>query len=375
MKFVIASDSFKGCLTSSEVGDAVSEGIRMVYPSAEIISLNVGDGGEGTADALIEALGAQKTDCITLDPLGREIRASYGIVKSGNQLTAIMDLASSCGLKLISPSERKIMEANTYGAGLMILDAIKMGCKELIVGIGGSATCDGGIGMLAALGIKFYDSDNNLLPPLPSVMNDICRIDDFEFIQHINNVKFSVICDVKNPLCGENGAARIFAPQKGASEYEVDLLEKGLCNLGAIFSEVSGLKITAITGGGAAGGVGAALQAMCHADIAFGVDKILDIIKFDNIIEGAELVITGEGSIDRQTLFGKLPYGVYRRAAKKKIRVVAIAGKVSDSEALLNAGFEALLSVSQHERSLEHAMRPDVAYANIKNTIIDYIKA
>lgn len=355
MKIIIASDSFKGSLTSAQVAAAAAEGILGVDPTAEVVSLSVADGGEGTAGALVSALGAEWVECATVDPLGRPITARYGIAGG---TTAILDVASASGLTLLREGERDIMAASSRGTGMMILDAYSRGCRRFMVGLGGSATCDGGTGMLSALGVRVRGG----------------AIDMSDAMTEILDCDFTLISDVTNPLCGPEGAARVFGPQKGATPAQVELLNRALRRYASEVDRATGRDVADTPGAGAAGGLGFAFLAFfSHSRLVSGADAVLDLIGFDEALEGADLVITGEGRIDRQTLFGKLPMCVCRRAASKGVPTVAIAGAVADRDALMDAGFADVYPIHQHPLPLACAMDPAVAIPAIANTCAEVI--
>lgn len=359
MKIVVASDSFKGSLSSAEVGEAAASALCSIYPDAEIIYLEVADGGEGTARCLTNALNGYWCECEVSDPLGRPVTARYGI--SGD--TAIIEMAEASGLTLIAEEERDVMRASTFGTGEMILDAYKKGCRNFIIGLGGSATCDCGRGMLEALipalctGIKNEELKiKNKVeifkePILPCGVKDKC--------------KFTLICDVDNPLYGPDGAAYVFAPQKGATPQQVEQLDSRLRDFAQEMKDTTGRDVAHIPGAGAAGGLAAAFMAYFDCEVKSGVDAVLDAIGFDTAIEGADLVITGEGRMDSQSIHGKLPIGVCRRATKQGIPTIGICGQATDTDLLLEAGFRAIYPVTPAEMSLSEALRPEVARANI----------
>lgn len=367
MKFVIACDSFKGCLASAEVGKSVAAGIRDVLPDADIVVVPVGDGGEGTMESLAGTLGADIVSCDTVDARIRPICARYAIFETVGKPTAIIDVASSCGLTLIPPEQRRIMEQSSYGVGMMISDALRRDCRHIYIGLGGSATCDGGIGLFAALGFRFSDKSGRALPPVASSLSLIASIDESAVPPNYHACRFSAIADVSAPLCGPEGAARIFAPQKGASEAEVELLEKGLQSFASVLKDKSGLDVIGMPSAGAAGGIGAGLMALAHADVHSGVDAVLDIIDFDRLLADAALVITGEGRMDRQTLMGKLPMGVCRRAMKQGLPTIALTGAAEDTDKLLKAGFAGIFPIGNRPMPLEEAMNPEVASKNLKS--------
>ena len=367
MKIVIASDSFKGSLASMEVARSVEMGILDVFPSCDVVKVAVADGGEGTMDALCQSLGGRFIRIPVEDPIGRTINASYVILEDGN--TAVLEMSSASGLTLLTPAERNPMLTSTYGTGQLIDDAIGRGCRRFLVGIGGSATNDAGMGMLTALGYRFLDAAGNVLPGAGASLSKVCGIDCSGVSQAVRDSEFIVACDVDSPLYGPDGAAYVFAPQKGADPDMVKALDDGLRHYAdAVASgEASIMKDAAsMPGAGAAGGLGFAFVAFFGARLQRGVDMVLDAVGFDSIIEGADLVITGEGRIDAQTLTGKTPSGVLQRASRQNIPVIALAGSVALDD---SSGFTAIRQITPPDMQLSEAMLPAVASANLRRTI------
>ena len=387
MKIVIASDSFKGSLSSIEVAESVEKGILDVLPSCNVVKVAVADGGEGTKEALCQTLGGKTVEIPVEDPIGRTINASYVILEDG--VTAVLEMSSASGLTLLTPSERNPMRTSTYGTGQLIADALGRGCRRFLTGIGGSATNDGGMGMLKALGYRFLDDDGNELSGIGASLSKVCRIDDSRVLQAVHESEFIVACDVDSPLYGPDGAAYVFAPQKGADPEMVRALDDGLRH----FAEVTAMymnssengssanlddgeyllvngnviqDMSSMSGAGAAGGLGYAFVTFLGARLKRGVDMVLDAIGFDKMIEGADLVITGEGRIDAQTLTGKTPYGVLQRASRQDIPVMALAGLVDLDD---SAGFTAIRQITPPDMRLSEAMLPAVASANLRRTI------
>ena len=376
MKIVVAIDSFKGCLTSKEANLAAAEGIRNSCPNAEVVQVLVSDGGEGFLEAFHAAIGGKLVEISVRDPLMRPVAAQYLL----HDKLAVIEIAQASGLTLLTNEERNPMVATSYGTGQLVADAVRNGAEHIIVGLGGSATSDAGIGMLRAL----IDS----LPPTPSNRGGVRTWDDIEALKH---VRFTIASDVKNPLCGENGAAHVFAPQKFAIEREeskqVSISEreqtrpkvKGatpekvqqLDERAKKFAEVSakhfGYDRSENEGAGAAGGLGYAFLQYMNADCKPGIELLLDTIKFREIVKDADLVITGEGSADRQTLMGKLPMGILKQSGR--VPVCLIAGRISDKQELLNAGFAHVDEINPEDISLEEAMRKEVATRNIIDTV------
>ena len=381
MKIVIASDSFKGSLASIEVARSIEMGILDVFPSCDVVKVAVADGGEGTMDALCQTLGGRFIRIPGEGPIGRTINASYVILEDGN--TAVLEMSSASGLTLLTPAERNPMLTSTYGTGQLIDDAIGRGCRRFLVGIGGSATNDAGMGMLTALGYRFLDAEGNELPGAGASLSKVCGIDCSGVSQAVRDSEFIVACDVDSPLYGPDGAAYVFAPQKGADPDMVKALDDGLRHYADVVASYTGkipmhggpsctgetsiMKDAAsMSGAGAAGGLGYAFVAFFGARLQRGVDMVLDAVGFDSIIEGADLVITGEGRIDAQTLTGKTPYGVLQRASRQNIPVIALAGSVALDD---SSGFTAIRQITPPDMQLSEAMLPAVASANLRRTI------
>ena len=386
MKIVIASDSFKGSLASIEVARSVEMGILDVFPSCDVVKVAVADGGEGTMDALCQSLGGRFIRIPVQDPIGRTIFASYVILEDGN--TAVLEMSSASGLTLLTTAERNPMLTSTYGTGQLIDDAIGRGCRRFLVGIGGSATNDAGMGMLTALGYRFLDAEGNELPGAGPSLSKVCGIDCSGVSQAVRDSEFIVACDVDSPLYGPDGAAYVFAPQKGADPDMVKALDDGLRHYADVVASYTGkipmhggpsctgetsiMKDAAsMPGAGAAGGLGYAFVAFFGARLQRGVDMVLDAVGFDSIIEGADLVITGEGRIDAQTLTGKTPYGVLQRASRQNIPVIALAGSVALDD---SSGFTAIRQITPPDMQLSEAMLPAVASANLRRTISAFLQ-
>lgn len=363
MKIIAAFDSFKGSLTSIEAGEACARGIKSVLPEAEVRVVPVADGGEGTVSALTSAMKGMYVCCVVHGPLGKPVETVYGISSDGK--TAVMEMSQASGLTLLTKKERNPLKTSTYGTGEMIADALRRGCTHIIMGIGGSATVDGGIGMMSALGVRFLDAQGLTVEPCGENLGRISSFDCDRLGDTLGACRFSVACDVKNPLTGKNGAARIFGPQKGATPAMVEELEEGMCNYADMLNHYTGRDIASISGAGAAGGVGAAMSAFLGASLLPGCQLMLEAIDFDSIIEGADLIITGEGSLDAQTLMGKTPYGILCCAKSRNIPVIAIGGKVECRDILLKAGFAEVYSATPACMSIQEAMRSEVAKANI----------
>lgn len=370
-KIVIASDSFKGSLTSLEVAEAAAEGVRRACPSCRAVCLPIADGGEGMVMAMAASLNAEEVSVTVIGPLGKKVTAVYAMTPDG---TAVMEMAQASGLTLLSKEERNPLLTSTYGTGEMILDALKRGCRRFIIGIGGSATNDGGTGMLEALGFGFIGKDGHRLEGLcGGMMEEIAGIDAGSVRSDVMKSEFIIACDVDTPFCGPEGAAEVFAPQKGADRKSVEKLEAGMKSLCRLISETNGMDLSKIPGSGAAGGLGGAFRAFLNARLERGIDTVLELNGFDRQIADADLIITGEGRIDGQTLHGKVVSGIAARAGIYGIPVIAIAGMadISDSQ-IKECGLTAVYPIAERpetESDLEYAMRPEVASRNISGTV------
>ena len=371
-RIVIASDSFKGSLSSQEVARAAAAGIGNLWPDCETICMNIADGGEGTAGTLTEALGGYIVRTEASDPLGRRIWAEYGITETDGSKTAIIEMSQASGLTHLTPDERNPLLTSTYGTGEMIIDAIGRGCRRFMVGIGGSATNDGGCGMLEALGFRFIGKDGMIITGLcGGMLGEIASIDGSRVTKEVFEAKFTVACDVDTVFCGPEGAAAVFGPQKGATPEAVAELEDGMQNLNKVIRKDYGLDLSEIPGSGAAGGLGGAFKTFLGATLERGIDMVLDAAGFDHAIKGADLIITGEGKIDNQTPKGKVVSGITERARKAGIPVIAIAGIV-DIENAEACGLAAAFPICERPQSksdLKHAMRAEVASRNITETV------
>lgn len=337
MLVICAFDSFKGCMTAKEACHAGASGIQERHPDAKVVCLPMSDGGEGMVDCISEAVGATMVSAMVHDPLMQMIEAQYAISADGT--TAYMEMAAACGLPLVPKELRNPMLTTTYGVGDLILDAVSRGCKKIVMGIGGSATCDGGKGMIECLHAHL---------PLP--------------------IEIIVASDVSNPLYGENGAAYVFAPQKGATPEQVRILDTQLRQF-AQETEAKGIALPDLAhhpGAGAAGGLGFGLMAYLGATLQSGIDLLLDTIHFDELIKGADFILTGEGKSDKQTLMGKVPEGILKRAKQQGIPVHLLSGAIEDASILEEAGFASVHSINENDnRPLDILMQKEVAIANL----------
>ena len=350
MKVVIAIDSLKGCLTSMEANKAAAEGIRDAFPDAEIVEVPVSDGGEGYMEAFHAAIGGRLEEVTVRDPLMRPIIAKY--LLQGEM--AVIEIAQASGLTLLTKEERNPMVASSYGTGQLVADAVRKGAKHIIIGLGGSATSDAGMGMLHAL------------------IDAFAKHKKWDDIDAFKDVKFTIASDVKNPLYGEKGAAHVFAPQKGATPEMVLRLDERARKFAELSAKHFGYDRSQMVGAGAAGGLGYAFLQYLHAESKSGIQLLLETIRFKEMLKDADLIITGEGSADRQTLMGKLPVGILEQSGK--VPVFLIAGRISDREELLNAGFARVECINPPGISLEEAMKNHVAQQNIQECVADMVK-
>ena len=322
-RIIIASDSFKGTMTSAQVADSIETGILSVCPHCQVVKLSVADGGEGTLAAVCAVRNFRNVTISVSDPLCRRISASYAVLDDG---TAVIEMSQASGLTLLGESERNPLDTSTYGTGELIAHALSCGCRKFLIGIGGSATNDAGMGMLSALGYKFLDAEGNLLPVSGGSLADIARIDSSSAYPALKDSEFIVACDVDSPLSGPQGAACVFGPQKGADADMVRTLDEGLRHFASVAGDDG-----QFPGAGAAGGLGYAFKVFLNAGLVRGIDLILDAVGFDDIISGADLVITGEGRYDSQTSSGKVVHGITSRASARNVPVLVVAGTVDPS--------------------------------------------
>lgn len=366
MKVVISIDSLKGSLSSMEAGHAIKNGILKAV-DAEIIVKPLADGGEGTTDALIEGMGGEKITLTVKGPLGAPAEAYYGYLKESN--TAIMEMAMASGITLVPHAHLNPMAATTYGVGEMIKDAIDRGIRSFIIGIGGSATNDGGTGMLTALGYEFFDADGCPVGLGGQCLEKIVSISDKNKLAALDECEFHIACDVENPLCGSHGATYIYGPQKGVTEELMPILDKGMENYGHTAEAFTGKSTMNMAGAGAAGGLGFAFVTFLNGTLKSGADLILEAIGLEEVMEGADFVITGEGRLDHQTAMGKGPVGVARLGKKYGAKTIALAGALTDgASACNNAGIDSYFSILSSVCTLEEAMSPDTTRKNLELT-------
>lgn len=365
MRIVLAPDSFKGSLSSLEVCNALSEGILQELPESEITKIPMADGGEGTVEALIQATGGRIIECVVTGPTGRPVKSYFGVLGDGK--TAVIEMAAASGLPLISESERNPMITTTYGTGELIKAALDNGCRSLIVGIGGSATNDGGAGMAQALGFRLVNDSGEDIPWGGGGLLELDRIIRGNEDARLQELQVTIACDVTNVLCGPNGASRVYGPQKGATSEMVEKLDAALCRYAEIVKRDLGVEIADMPGSGAAGGLGGGLVAFLSAVLMPGVEIVIEASKLREHVACADLVITGEGKMDFQTLSGKTPLGVAKVALEYEVPVIGIAGwQDADMDDFREYGFRAMLGICPRPMSTKEAM--DNAYVLVRDT-------
>lgn len=368
MNIVIAIDSLKGSLTSLEAGKAIETGIKKVYSEAVTKVLPLADGGEGTVEALTLGMGGKLQSIEVTGPLGNKILAQYGILSDGK--TAIVEMAAAAGITLVPDNKRNPLYTTTYGVGEILLDAMHKGCRHFIIGIGGSATNDGGVGMLQALGYDMLDADGKPVPFGAAGLKVLCRIDDSRVTPELKECSFRIACDVTNPLCGEKGCSAIYGPQKGASPEDIALMDKWMGDYARISREKYSHADANAPGAGAAGGMGFAFLTFTNATLESGIEIVLAETKLEDHISKADLVITGEGRLDGQTVMGKAPVGVARIAKKYNKPVIAFAGCVTPEATACNEhGIDAFFPILRGVVSLSEAMEPKNARQNMIDTV------
>lgn len=355
MKIVIAPDSFKGSLTAVQAADIIEAGIKDVCPEAITVKAPMADGGEGTRDVLVKSTGGKTVTAVVKDPLDRDIEAAYGILGDGK--TAVIEMAAASGLMLLLENERNPLITTTYGTGQLIKHALDNGCRNFILGIGGSATNDGGVGMAGALGVKFLKSNGESIRFCGGGLKELNSIDLSGLDKRIHQCNFQIACDVNNPLCGLNGAAYVYGPQKGGDETMIKALDENLKHYGKCVERNLGISIINLPGAGAAGGLGGGMVAFLNAELNKGTDIIINELRLEEKLKGADLVITGEGRTDFQTSFGKAPFGVAKLAKKYKVPVIVISGGIEDdNEKLYSLGFDSMFSVVDKPMILSEAI-------------------
>ena len=366
-KVVIAMDSLKGSMTSLEAGTVIQEAIHMVQKETEVVVKPLADGGEGTTEALIEGLHGERIEKIVTGPLKEPVMAVYGWIEESK--TAIMEMASAAGIVLLKEEERNPWEATTYGVGELIKDAVLRGAKKIILGIGGSATNDGGIGMLQALGYEFLNQEGDPVGEGAKALSQIQIVQKKKDAISLEHCQIEVVCDVNNPLCGKNGATYIFGPQKGVKIEERETIDRAMSHFADVTESFLGVEQREIKGAGAAGGLGFALVAYLQATLRSGIDFVLEAVNLEEVLQGADLVVTGEGRLDYQTAMGKAPIGVAKLAKKHGIKVIAFAGSVTKDARICNEkGIDAYFPIIRGITTLEEATKKENAKENLKAT-------
>ncbi|MBR2634501.1 MAG: glycerate kinase [Clostridia bacterium] len=366
MKAVVAIDSMKGSLSSLAAGQAAKEGILRAYPEAEVSVFPVADGGEGTVDALVFGLNGNKRSVRATDPLGREILCQYGVI---GDRCALLEMSCAAGITLISEEEKNPLVTTTYGVGQVIRDAMEKGCRHFVIGIGGSATNDGGIGMLQALGFGMLNDKGSPVSSGARGAAELCRITTDGVSPILKECRFEIACDVNNPLCGKTGCSAIYGPQKGADPQTVKEMDAALSHYADVVKKTFPKADPNFPGAGAAGGIGFAFQTFLGAELICGIDLILRTVGLEESVEKSDLVVTGEGRLDAQTAMGKAPSGIAKIAKKHNKTVIAFAGCVTPDARLLNeCGIDAFFPIVPKACSLEEAMNEKNARENLRNT-------
>lgn len=368
MKVVVAIDSLKGSLSSMEAGCAIKDGVKRANKNTEVVVRPLADGGEGTTDTLVSGLGGQMESISVVGPHGKKVVAEYGIIRESK--TAIMEMATAAGITLVSGKERNPLNTTTFGVGEMIADAIKKGCRNFIIGIGGSATNDGGLGMLSALGFEFLDRKGTPVEIYGRGLEHVVSISDIGVLPELGECSFSIACDVTNPLCGENGCSFVFGPQKGATPEVAEKMDKWLKNYAELAKTVFDTVDPEYPGAGAAGGLGFAFRTFLNGKLEPGIDLILEKTNLESYIKDADIVVTGEGKLDFQTAMGKAPVGVARLAKKYGKTVIAFAGAVSRDATECNKNdIDAFFPILREICTLERAMEKEYARENLSSTV------
>ena len=379
MKIVIAMDSFKESLSTMQAGNAVKDGIAAAIPDAVSVVVPMADGGEGTLEAIMSGRGGEQISISVCGPLGKSVIANYGIV--GSPGYAVIEIGQAAGLSLLKPEERNPLYTTSYGVGEMILDAIERGVREFIIGLGGSGTNDAGLGMLEALGFRFFDAEDNFVGKYGGDVGKICSIDISCADSRLKDCRFCLACDVNNPLVGNNGATVVFGPQKGATPEIVAELDSAYKRYSVIAADTLGRDMSWEPGAGAAGGLGFAFQAFLNAEMRPGVEVVMEAIGLEDYIRDAEIVVTGEGKLDRQTAMGKTPSGVAQLAKKYNAVVIALSGCLEDDIANLHdCGLDAYFSILNMPQTIQEALESGHAEKNLRTTaeqvfrLIDAVK-
>ena len=370
-KFVLVPDSFKGTLSSKRICEIMEGQIKEIFPSASVIKIPVADGGEGSVDCFLSAMDGERVDLSVSGPFFDAVDGFYGLIDGGN--TAVIEMAAVAGLPLVE-NNKNPLKTTTFGVGELIKNALDRGVKKIIVGLGGSCTNDFGCGTACALGAKFFDKDGNSFIPTGGTLLDIAKIDLSKIDERINDVDIEVMCDIDNPPFGPFGAARVFAPQKGAEEKAVKILDDGVKHLCDLIKNTFGVDLSNLKGGGAAGAMGAGMVAFFNAKLKMGINTVLDTVKFDQVLQEADVVFTGEGKIDGQSLRGKVVIGVARRAKEKSVPVIAVVGGVDgDMEKAYEQGVTAVFSINRLPE--DFSVSKFKSEQNLKATFSDVLRA
>lgn len=351
-KFIVIPDSYKGTLSSEHICEIMSEAILKRFPEAQVVKLPVADGGEGTVATFLQAVGGKRVEACVTGPLGVKVSAFYGLLPDG---TAVIEMASAAGLPLVG-EKLLVGQTTTYGVGELIAHAISQGAKNILLGLGGSATNDGGCGAAVALGATFKDKNGVSFLPTGSNLINIASIDVSSVEAKLKNIPITVMCDIDNPLYGPKGAAYVFAPQKGATIQELPMLDAGLKHLAEVIEQDLGMSVAKLPGAGAAGGMGAGAVAFLGGNLTPGIEAVLNIVKFNELLEGTDMVFTGEGCFDRQSLMGKVISGILKRTNSKNIPVIAIVGGIKElPEEAYDKGLKAIFSINQLPQNLQES--------------------
>ena len=355
MKFLFASDSFKGTISTIKTAELLTKAAKQVFPECECISVPVADGGEGTMEAVLFATGGSRVTVQVHDPLMRPMEACCGIM-SGDK--AIIEMSAASGLPLLTEGERNPAKTTSYGTGELIAAALKAGCRNITIAIGGSATNDGGMGCMSALGVRFLDADGAVLEGIGENLNRVKHIDTSKLFPLVKEASFTVICDVTNPLCGPQGATYTYGPQKGGTPELLVQLEEGMCNYRDVIEKEFGANLDTVPGSGAAGGLGGALAVFLNATMKSGIETVLDLVDFDTKLSGVSLVVTGEGRLDWQSCFGKVVQGVGKRCKVQGIPALALVGSTGEgAEQILNHGISDIITTAPADMSLVEALQ------------------
>ena len=363
-KIICIPDSFKGTLSSSQVIQITKAGFKKHQPQIEVIGIEVADGGEGTVDAFLSISGGEKIKCVVTGPRFKRMKSFYGILPDH---VAVIEMAACAGLPLVQDDPNPLI-TTTYGVGELMISAWNKGCRKMIIGLGGSSTNDGGCGAAVALGYKFYDESDQEFIPTGGMLNRIVRIDSTNIHPIIHECEIITMCDIDNPLFGERGAAYVFGPQKGADQASVKLLDEGLYHLSQIIEKDLNKQVSELPGAGAAGGMGAGMVAFFNSTLQSGIETILDIAQFDELIKNCDLILTGEGRIDAQTLRGKVPMGVAQRAKKQNVPVICIVGSIGEGyEEIYEHGITSIMSINR--QAIDYSIAKTKAVENLTITI------